>query len=245
MQSLSNRATLALVLTFAAGLAAFILVPPLLETGSGPEDIAEALDGNPDIRQTVAALRADYPGDYRALLELLAQRSRAGGDQEALDREAAAFMRRFMAGKAGAVAAAPDAQLRDVAIAYAELIRVLRERDPDLCARFVAGGMPEGARPPRVAMVRLDRISALRIRAARAGEDGGGPPRAGPSREESRALSERMARIDPASAELLGAGAIAAAPPLRQCQAGLVLYQAAAALPAAQSANVVAGLLAR
>lgn len=240
MRSLSNRAALALVLAFAAGLAGLVILPPLFETR--PKDIEAALDGNPDIRLTIAALRADYPHDYRALIERLAARAQGGGDRQALDREAAAFMADFMAAKAGFVAGAPDAQLREVAIAYAGLIRMLRDRDPDLCARFVTNGMPEGAPPPRSVTVRLDRISALRIRAARAGESGGRPPRAGLSPEDRRAWFARLARNDAASAALLAAGTIDRAPPLAQCKAGLALYQAAAELPAAQSANVMAGL---
>lgn len=232
---------MALMLIFAAGLALFILVPPLLE--GRPNDIAAALDDNPDIRQTIAALRAHYPGEHRALVERLAQRSRNGDDQPALDREAAAFLRDFMAAKAGLIASAPDAQLRDIAIAYAELMRLLRARDTDLCARFVTNRMPERARPPRIVTVRLDRIAALRIGAARAGESGAWPPRSGIGLEDRRAWFARIREIDAASAALLADGPIERASPAQQCGAGLALYQAAAELPPAQSANVMAGLL--
>lgn len=244
MLSLSNRTALALVLVFAVGLALFLLVPPLLDRSRTPDGIAAALDGNPDIRQTIAALRTHYPGEYRALIERLAARAQAGAGQPALDREATLFMQAFMATKTGAIASAPEARLRDIAHAYVELIRTLGARDPETCARFVAGRMPEGAEPPRAVTVRLDRISALRIRAAREGERGRRPPRAGPSEADRNAWLARMTRIDPASAALLAGRALEHAPPAAQCRTGLLLYRAAAELPPGQAGNVIAGLLA-
>ena len=241
---LSNRAALLAVLAFGAALAAFLLLPALLDRSRTPEGIAAALDGNPDIRETIAALRTHYPRDHRALIERLSARAREGADQPALDREAALFMRMFMAAKAGAIARAPEARLRDIAHAYVELIRSLGARDPETCARFVAGPMPEGVEPPRAVTVRLDRISALRIRAARDGERGARPPRGRPSAEERSVWLARMAAIDPASSALLRGGALERAPPATRCRAGLLLYRAAAELPPGQAGNVIAGLMA-
>ncbi len=242
MSSLSNRRALVLVLVFAAALALFLIVPPLLDRSQTPDGIAAALDGNPDIRQTIAALRTHYPREHRALIERLAARARDGADQPALDREAALFMDAFMAARAGAIARAPDASLRAIALAYAALIQSLGARDPALCARFVANRLPEGVEPPRAVTVRLDRISALRIGAAREGERGAGPPRAAPDAEERSAWFARIARIDAESARLLTGGAFERAPAAAQCRAGLVLYQAAAELPPAQAGKVIAGL---
>lgn len=244
MLSLSNRAALALVLIFAAALALFLLAPPLLDRSRTPDGIAAALDGNPDIRQTIAALRTHYPNEHQALIERLAARAQGGAGQPALDREAALFMQAFMAGKAGAIAAAPDGTMRDIGAAYVGLIRALAARNPETCARFVTGRMAQDDYPPRALTVRLDRISALRIRAARAGEAGGRRPRAGLSAEDRRAWFERMESIDPASAGLLAGGALEGAPPPAQCRAGLLLYRAAAELPPAQGANVIASLAA-
>lgn len=227
MLRLSNRAALLAVLGFGAMLAALLLLPGLLDRSGTAEGAAAALDRNPDIRRTIAALRAHYPDQHRALAERLAARARDGADQPALDRETAAFMQAFMAGKAAAVAAAPVAERRAIAAAYAELIHSLAERDPALCARFVTDAMPAAARPPRAIVVRLDRIAALRIGAARAGERSGRPP----ALEERSALLARVARADPESAALLGGGAIDRAPPAAQCRAALALYRAAATTP--------------
>ena len=244
MLSLSNRTALVLVLVFAAALALFLLVPPLLDRSRTPDGIAAALDGNPDIRQTIAALRTHYPGEYRGLIGRLASRAQGGAGQPALDREAALFMQAFMAGKAGAIAAAPDGMMRDIAAAYVALISALAERDPETCARFVTGRMAQDDYPPRALTVRLDRISALRIRAARAGEAGGRPPRAALSAEDRRAWFERMESVDPDSVGLLAGTAFDRAPAAAQCRAGLLLYRAAAELPPAQGANVIASLAA-
>jgi hypothetical protein len=224
---LSNRAALAAVLGFGAVLAALLLLPGLLDRSGTAEGAAAALDRNPDIRQTIAALRTHYPDDHRALAERLAARARDGADQPALDRETAAFMQAFMAGKAGAVAAAPVAERRAIAAAYAALIQSLAVRDPAMCARFVTNAIPAEARPPRAILVRLDRIAALRIRAARAGEHSPRPPAA----EDGDALLARVARADPESAALLGGGEIGRAPAAAQCRAALALYRAAAAAP--------------
>jgi hypothetical protein len=225
MPSVSNRAALVLVLVFAAGLALLLILPAWLDRSGTPEGVAAALDGNPEIRQTIAALRAHYPADHRRLTERLAARARAGADQPALDREAAAFMEIFMAGKTRAIAAAPAAERRAVALAYADLIERLAARDPALCARFVTGTMPPRARPPRVIAARLDGIAAVRIRAARAGERAGGRP----VRLDRRALFDRVEQSDPALAERLSRGTIAQATPAEQCRAALLLYRATAA----------------
>lgn len=142
-----------------------------------------------------------------------------------------------MAGKGGAIPAAPEAMIRDIAAAYVELIGSLDARDPALCARFVTGRL-EGARPSRATLVRLDRIAALRIRAARAGED---RPAPGPSEEDRRALIAEAARIDPASAALLAGNGLDRASPAEQCRAGLAIYRAAASAPGRGGAWIVAG----
>lgn len=213
-----------------------------MEGSAGPRDVVARVESMPETAELVTAFRTEYPVDYRQFSVVLAVASRRGGD-EAAAHDGFLFLRRFMAAKEDAVANAPEAQLVSLAEAYLALARLLRAEDVGACAQLAATGFRPGQRVSPAVVAVLSRLGALQIRAARAGENGLGEARGPLSGADTGAWVRRMWAIDPAAAALVRSASLATASPARQCDAGVVAYQAAAELPDAVAANVMAELI--
>ena len=245
-ESFSNRKSWLSGPRFFIGLGLTIVVIGGLLNGRPASDtaqeVAAEIEQDPDIRESMSALRTHYPSDYQEMLDRLAAAGRARG-QEAAGREAFFFMRGFMTAKADAIASAPDAHLDRVADTYLALVRLLRDQDVRLCAQFVTSGFTPGTPPPRAAMTLLNRAAAQQILAAHAGETGGRRPRGPLSPPDMTAWFERIEALDPSAAALIENGSLDRATPAQQCGAGIALHQAVTDLPPAAAANVMANLI--
>lgn len=231
-----------LLLVFIVAAAASLV---LLGHGRGPKtpaDIEALIERSPPDREAMEALKANYPADYRRLLEDAAQAGREHG-QQAAAQEAALFMRRFIRSKLDAISAAPDRELQRMGGGQLELIQALREADVTLCARFAISGPPPGQRMPPGALPVLGRLSVYTIEAARAGEQPGRTPRTTLSDEDGRAWLAAMREIDPEVAREIETNTVERQPPAAQCRAGVVIYQAVTRLHGHASANVTAYLV--
>lgn len=227
------------------GLFIFIVVLSVLFGRSrpvGPADIAAALEANAQIRETNGALLELYPRDHARLVERLSDTLQRGGNSATADWEAGAFMRGFLADKADAIVSAPDADLRAMASADLAVARLLQRSDVALCAAFMDNGIPPGSHPSADALALIDHASALRLRAAYAGENSHRAPRARLSGQDSRAWLERLDANDPASAALVRGGWVEHSRAPQQCAAGIAVYQAALDLPPPQSGQVIANM---
>lgn len=228
-----------LILGFGGGFA--LLVAFLLGTQASPRSVEARLAEQPALSATIAAFRESYPGDYAAFLDRLVGIENAQG-AEAADRAALPALRRFIAGKSEAIASAPAAELAAIADAMANVVTTLRRISIPLCARFVTRGA-QGERLPEAALAGVGALNALQFRAARHGEGAGRVARGPLGEADGAAWFTRIRALDPALAERLNGRAADQPGEQAQCETGLALYRAAAALPDAQSANVTAHLV--
>jgi hypothetical protein len=199
---------------------------------------------NPAYGEMFRALKQDYPAEFAKFVDTIA------GDLDAhvadADMRAKGFaqMRAFMLAKLPLLAAAPDADLHVLSSLYADLMRTMQREDVALCSRFaVAGFGAADIIPPSVQQV-LSRANALQIHAVRHAETAPVPARGQLGPADSQAWVAAIARVDSGAMPLLTDTAkLAAASDTDKCAAGVAVYAAAAALPEAQSARVIANLL--
>jgi len=228
-----------LILCAAGGFALFVAF--LLSAQASPSSVEARLEAQPALAATVAAFRESYPAEQAAFLARLAEIENGEG-AEAADRAAAPMLRRFLAGKAAAITAAPPAELAAVADAMAALVTTLRRATVPLCARFVTRGA-QGERLPQAALASAGALNAAQFRAARAGEGPNRVARGRLSEADGAAWFIRIRALDPALAARLNGRAPEQPGAEAQCSTGHALYRAAAELPDEQSANVTAHLL--
>ncbi|MDQ8754704.1 hypothetical protein RCO27_00535 [Sphingosinicella sp. LHD-64] len=235
-RSLGSGALIALF-----GLPFALFVAFLLFQRSTPDALEARLAERPELEDTLAAFRTAYPDDYRAFLARVSAVADAEG-QSAAERAAGEDIRRFVAGKADAIVRAPAADLHALARAIAALVAELQRVDAGLCAQFVTQGAMEPARLPAPASRAIGRMNAQFLTAARGGE-AGGSPRGPLSPPDTAAWLQRMAAIDPALVRQAQTGGAADMRPARLCANGVTVHRAAAELPEAQAANVMAHLV--
>jgi hypothetical protein len=217
----------------------------LIAQGRGlqrPADVEALFERSPNDREAARALKANFPADYQRLLQRVIDVSHAQGQAAAI-RETAAFMERFIRSKTNAIIAAPDRELQRIGGGQLALIRLLRVENVRLCAQYAVSGPAENERVPPAALPILARLSVYIIEAAHAGEQPGRTPRPTLSDADSQAWFAQMRTIDPNVARQIETDTATRQPPQGQCQAGLVLYEAATRLPGHISANVTAYLV--
>lgn len=222
-------------------VAALILWPARrsMDTPAGVEAIFER---SPADRDTMRALKANFPNDYRQLLDRMAAAHRGGGNEAAM-REGSAFMTRFMNAKISAVTAAPDRSLQRISGASLGLMQVLREENVRLCAQLSMTGLTAETHLSPNALTHLSRLDVYTIEAARAGEAPGRTPRAEISESDYDAWFAAMRAIDPVATRRLETDDGARLPPESQCRDGIVMYEGVMRLPGPIAANVTAHLM--
>lgn len=232
---------IALAALLIVGTAAFFLTRGV----RGPTtsaDIEAMLERSPIDRETGRALKANFPADYQQMLDRVAQVDRDRG-REAAMREAGLFVARFLRSKANALIAAPDRELQRIGGAQVALIHALRDENVNLCAEYAMRGLSPDTRVSAATIALISRLGVIIVEAARAGDQPGRRPRPTLSEDEQREWIAAMAAIDPAVARQIEGNGFGTAAPAVQCQAGIVLYEAAQRLPGHASANVTAYLV--
>lgn len=208
-----------------------------------PDRVAQELETNVGTRELYTAMKAHYPEDYRALVQRLSEASQ-GTDRQAVEREAYAFSRRFMSERFDDLARAPSAQLHDIAREYARLVHVLQQSDVRLCAQFVTNGFTPGARPGPDATAIVNRIGALQVAAARAGESQPGDSRGALTEPQAMEFGRALQARSASAANLLSdERALRTAAPADQCAAGVAIYDTVGALPADLAATLIIEIL--
>jgi hypothetical protein len=224
------------------GLPFLLFVALLLVQRSTPRSLEADLAERPELEATLSAFHTHYPEDYRTFLARISAIADAEG-VAAAERAAGGDIRRFVAGKSEAIARAPARELHLLARAIAALAADLQRVDTGMCAQFVTRGAMDPARLPAATSRAIGRMNAQFLRAARAGEGGGGTMRGPLSPPDTAAWLQRMAAIDPALVRQAQTGGAADTRPARLCANGVTVHRAAAELPEAQAANVMAHLV--
>lgn len=224
------------------GLPFLLFVALLLIQRSTPRSLEADLAERPELKATLTAFRTHYPDDYRAFLARISAIADAEG-AAAAERAAGGDIRRFVAGKSEAIARAPAADLHRLARAIAVLVVELQRVDADICAQFVTRGTMDPARLPASTSRAIGRTNAQFLGAARAGEGRNGTMRGPLSPPDTAAWLQRIAAIDPALVRQAQSGGAADTSPARLCANGVTVHRAAADLPEAQAANVMAHLV--
>lgn len=236
----ATRRALALLAFFVIfGVTAIVIVwgfmmpepePPRAQPGvqQGPRGRLEA-------REALATLQTSFPDEHREFLSRY-------GEGGASSTEALDHIRGFLTDQRAVLAAAPDAELVEVARAQAEAMRALRTSDLVACARVVDRGFGgvEYYAPEVIAGV--DRAAAIELRALRRGLDSPVPDRGPLTREVAQAFLERMEAISPRLVRL---------PTDRQdllsgpdkCDLVTAMYQAIGEMPPPQAATYMAMLI--
>ena len=231
---------IALVALVAAGAIAFFMTRG--GAPQSPTDVEALFERSAADRDAARALKANFPDEYRQLLQRVADASRERG-REAAVRETSQFMERFIRSKANAIIAAPDRDLQRIGGGQVALIQALRDENVNLCAQYAVRGLTPGTRLSPATLALLSRLSVVVIEAARAGEQPGRRPRPTLSDDDGRAWISALRDIDPAVARQMESNTAISQPPAGQCRAGVVLYEAVTRLPAATAANVTAFLV--
>ncbi|MEA3011699.1 MAG: hypothetical protein QOD42_244 [Sphingomonadales bacterium] len=223
-----------ILIALAVGLGILLIgVAVSVRRGDATRDgIAADLESDPTSRQWVAALRTYYPREYSDLVDRVSAASLAGAD--ARNRAEQSFIDDFLARKIDAIAAAPDAQLLEIASAKAETLRRDHECNPTAVIDADTWTAPEIAR---------SRVTALEIAAAHAGETSGRRPRRRPGPADYEALYARMEARDPELMRAMPNGASSSETPERQCRYDLLMDQAMTELPPAVGAVIVVAVL--
>lgn len=241
------QARLARLLTLAAAFLAAQALPVAANLDATqpltPERVGTLLETETRMGAIFAAIRVSYPREYREFLQRLTPVARRGDAAEA-ERMAFAFSSQLMTDHFDGLARARDAELHEIARGYAAFAGALRRTDVPLCAQWFMIGFRPGSRPAAEATPLLVRLSVLQIAASRSGESQSREPRLGLSEGDSERLFGDLAARSPAVATLFGDDtALNAAPPERQCEAAVTLYETIAGLPAEIAANVTIHLL--
>jgi hypothetical protein len=211
---------------------------------TSPDDIAAMLDRDPTSRLTLAALKTNYPGQHETALARFTRAFEEGGERQVAD-EASIFMHDFMRDKTDALLHAPEADLRELARSAAALVRAMRHSDVALCGRFMAGNVAAGVTLPREVLIQADAVSAQQILTAKHGEPLRLTPLRAPTRPDIALWLQTIERTDSTTARLMAQGQVDRGTAAEQCNAGIVAYESAAALPSPQAGRILTELLRR
>jgi hypothetical protein len=238
---------------FAAWLVGFFVVSGLVKfviaggavgtTPNTPERLDAFLQSNAEAGELYAAIKANYPDDYRQFLQQTSETIRTG-NRAAIERQAFNFSRNVMVNHFDDMARAPSADLHAIARQYAALANTLKASDISLCSQFITTGFAPGTAYPEAIRPILRRIGTMQIAAARHGETQPRDPRGEISEHQALQFAEAIrARSPSATRLLLNESALSGASPAEQCDAGVALYEAAANLPSDAAADVTIQLL--
>jgi hypothetical protein len=153
-------------------------------------------------------------------------------------------MRGFIRSKLSMIERAPAADLRALGAAYAALVHVLQRDDTGLCARFATAGFQPSDTLSPAAMRAMAHINAVQVHAMRHAEIAPVPARGALAQPDAAAFMAAVAKENPAAPALLQDQAkLNAASDDEKCAVGIAIYDAVAALPEAQAANLTAFLI--
>jgi hypothetical protein len=251
-QALRSLAGPRLVAVIAAMLLGFGLVYALARPASDGDLIAEierGIETVPGGDVYLAALKRNFPDEYRAMATETAQRTRghrrtgAGGPgaEVRLGEEMGARINALLDGKSSAMPDAPTAALNAYARAIKDNLLILQKTAPEACASVATGeaGSAPGGNEARIASARM---LAARMDLTRAGLDrpterkGSPPPKA-----ELRQLEAKMRALNPRVAQWAGEPGMLRILGAREgCAAAVLYYSAIADLPAETAATIVA-----
>ncbi|HEX5181832.1 MAG TPA: hypothetical protein VFW19_01645 [Allosphingosinicella sp.] len=224
-----------------AGLLA-AAAPPQGHTVS-PAGIKAQLESDPAMGETFQALKDDYPDEYERMVRLMVEGVGANRSDAEMRQLGFDEMRRFVGSKLPVLVRAPSADLRAVALAYADVIHVLQRDDQGLCARFVTTGIRASDIFSPAAMKALSHVNALQLRAMRHAETSPGPARGQLQQADAAAFTAAVARSNPAAMPLLQDQAkLNASSDADKCAVGVAIYDAISSLPEDQAAALAAAL---
>lgn len=240
------------VLAAAALLLGFGLVYAVARPASDAElvaDLDRGIETVPGGDVYLAALKRNFPDEYRAMATRTAQRTRAhrragAGGREAevrLGEEMGAEINAMLDGKSTAMPKAPTAALNAYSRTIKDNLLILQKTAPEACAS-VATGKASSAPVPNEARMASARMLAARMDLIRAGLDRPTERRwSPPPKAELRQLEAKMHALDPRVAELAGNPAMLGIVGAREgCAAAVLYYSAISALPAETGATIVA-----
>jgi hypothetical protein len=253
-QSLRTLEGARLGIVIASLLFGFALVYGLARPATDRELIAElerGVGGVPGGASYLAALKRDFPDEYRALVtetigRLREQRSRPGGRaaEEQLGKELGLKILAMADSKAPAMAKAPTPALNAYSRSMKDYVLTVQRNAPLVCAALVAGpvGDEASAPVPPAAHEASGRILAARLDLARAGLDR--PTERAlepPPKAALRQLADDISRRDARLAPYIGSPGMAQMLTARErCAIAVHYYSAIAELPAETSALVAA-----
>lgn len=251
-QTLRPLAGIRLVAVAVALLLGFGLVFALGRPATDQDLIAELERGIgtvPGGDVYLAALKRNFPDEYRAMATETAQRARAhrrtgagGPDAEVrLGEEMGARILAMVEGKASAMSKAPTAALNAYARTIDDNLPILQKSAPEACASL-ATGVGSSAPLPDPARMATSRMLAAKLDLIRAGLDRPTERKLSPPpKEELRQLEAKMRALNPRVAEWAGAPGMLRIVGAREgCAAAVLYYSAIAALPAETGATIVA-----
>ncbi|HEY3812174.1 MAG TPA: hypothetical protein VGL66_03030 [Caulobacteraceae bacterium] len=173
-----------------------------------------------------AEMRTDFPADYEAMKDRLADKYAAGASDAEETQEALIELKSFIAGKSDDVAKAPQDALLPINAQRTRIFDAVRAESVDACAQMAQGGMTGATKLSQATQDILAHIVALDIHAAKAGMD---HPTTYP--DFSFTNAERSALIAQLDAQGLHAAAAGGGDASAQCGVATVTQHFIAALP--------------
>jgi hypothetical protein len=197
----------------------------------------------------LAALKRNFPDEYRALATDSAQRMRAHRRTEAggpgpevrLGQELGMQLLQIVDDKASAMPKAPTAALNAYLRAIKDNLLILQKTAPEACASLATGSASDAPLPAE-AQIASARMLAAKLDLVRAGLDRPIERRLSPPpREELRQLESKMRALDPRLARwAVEPGMVRILPTRDRCAAAVLYYSAIADLPVEVGATIVA-----
>jgi hypothetical protein len=115
-------------------------------------------------------MRKDFPGDFQAMEDKLADKYAAGASDADETQEALIELKTFIAGKSDDVAKAPQDALLPINAQRTRIFDAVRAESIEACANMSQGGMAGAAKLSQATQDILAHIVALDIAAAKAGQ---------------------------------------------------------------------------
>jgi len=231
----------------AAILAAKFVMPDLIRRSEEwpPEKVAAQVEKETENPQLFAAIKANYPDEYRAFIDKVTHAAQIGHPEE-MRYEAFSFIDTVMTNHFKGLIKAPSRDIRAIAEQRALLLHALQRTDVRLCAQYITEDGPSGTEPPSEAVSILDRAAAARVAASRAGEIHPGEPRGRLSDSDfGRFRGALEARFASADRLLANSQAVDRASVDDQCTLGVAIYDTIVDLPPDLGAAVMIHLLRR
>lgn len=233
----------------AIGLLAFFAAKFLFGFGSDwfarqsftPQKVEQALKEDRQLYPAIQVFKSRYPDIYNNFLNEISNSAKNSASKREIEQISFNFMRNFIKSKSNSIAFSSSESLTKINTAQLELTNQLKSDDIILCSQFVMTGFKPGTILSESAKTKVANSTVAMLEAAFSGD-------ANPTERNVTELSDAdaVALIDAMKSAgtpdhiVTSLGVLGTASTADQCDAGVGMYRAVAALKGEQAARLSA-----